>query len=175
MKENDLKSTQRASTTYLIARVFHALRSSRIEPILKPFGITPLQYTILTVIMTHEGLSSADLSRRFYVTPQTMGQVLASLEETGLLKRREDPENRRVLRVAMTAEGRKLVKRCDKQMEKIELEVFGEFDDSEVIAFRRKLYKVAAVLRGGDQATTAAEPVTTAPITAKRKRSTSKT
>ncbi|MEP6906931.1 MAG: MarR family transcriptional regulator [Pseudoxanthomonas sp.] len=171
MNDGDLKGTKRASTTYLIARVFHALRATRIEPILKPFGITPLQYTIMTVIATHEGLSSADLSRRFYVTPQTMGQVLASLEEGGLLKRREDPGNRRVLRVAMTAEGRKLVQRCDKQMEKIELEVFGNLDDSDVEAFRSKLYKVAAVLRGADQVATAVDTAP-APSASKRKRAT---
>ncbi|MEO8778655.1 MAG: MarR family transcriptional regulator [Rhodanobacter sp.] len=141
---------KRASTTYLVARIFHALRATRLEPVLKPFGITPLQYTILTVIVARPGLSSAELSRRFYVTPQTMGQVLAGLEERGLLKRQEDPENRRILLVGMTPEGRKLVQRCDKQMEKIENEVFGDPEDADVKAFREKLYQVAVILRGAE-------------------------
>jgi DNA-binding MarR family transcriptional regulator len=165
--ETKSSSGQRTRTVYLVARVYHALRATRIEPALKSAGITPLQYTIMTVVVSHEGLSSAELSRRFYVTPQTMGQVLAGLEERGFLRRKEDPENRRVLRVSLTAEGRKLVQRCDKQIEKIEQEVFGDPDLPEVAALRDRLFQVVAQLRTSTQAVVEAEPE---PAVAKRRK-----
>jgi DNA-binding MarR family transcriptional regulator len=146
----------RTRTTYLIATVYHALRATRLEPALKPLGVTPLQYTIMTVVDSHEGLSSAQLSRRFYVTPQTMGQVLAGLEERGFLRRREDPENRRVLLVSLTAKGRKLVEDCGRVLGAIEDEIFGGIETG---ALREQLQQVANYLRQNTvAAAAAAEP-----------------
>ncbi|MCD9028727.1 MarR family transcriptional regulator [Luteimonas sp. BDR2-5] len=141
------RSGHRARTIYLIASAYHALRATRLEPALKPLGVTPLQYTIMTVVESHEGLSSAQLSRRFYVTPQTMGQVLAGLEERGLLRRREDPENRRVLLVSLTAKGRRLVDECGRVIGLIEDEIFSDPDCAETAALREQLQKIAAHLR----------------------------
>lgn len=140
-------SAQRARTVYLIASVYHALRATRLEPALKPLGITPLQYTIMTVVESHEGLSSAQLSRRFYVTPQTMGQVLAGLEERALLRRKEDPENRRVLLVSLTAKGRKLVDECGRLIGAIETEIFDDPDCPQTAALREQLLRIASHLR----------------------------
>lgn len=150
----------RARTVYLIATVYHALRATRLEPALKPLGITPLQYTIMTVVESNEGLSSAQLSRRFYVTPQTMGQVLAGLEERGFLRRREDPENRRVLLVSLTAKGRKLVDDCGRVIASIEAEIFHAPDNPETVALREQLQQVANYLRQNTTAaaTPAADP-----------------
>ena len=88
-------------------------------------------------------------------TPQTMGQVLAGLEERGLLRRREDPENRRVLLVSLTAKGRKLVDDCGRVIASIEAEIFHAPDDPETVALREQLQQVANYLR---QNTTAAAP-----------------
>lgn len=138
------ESSPRSRTIYLIAMVHHALRATRLEPALKPLGVTPLQYTILTVIEAHPGLSSAQLSRRFYVTPQTMGQVLAGLAARGLLRRREDPDNRRVLLVQVTAKGRKLIDACSREIAPIEEEIFQA---PETAALRDQLQHVARYLR----------------------------
>ena len=142
---------------YLVARVYHALRATRLEPALKSAGVTPLQYTIMTVVAAHEGLSSAELSRRFYVTPQTMGQVLGNLEQQGLLRRKEDPENRRVLRVSLTAKGERLVEQCESSIEQIEHEIFGSAETAEKAQLRKRLSDVTAYLRN-NPSYPAAEP-----------------
>src|SRR3954462_11866600 len=56
---------------YLIARVFYEMHG-RTERALAPQNVTALQFTILSTLHRCEGLSSAELSRRFKVTPQTM-------------------------------------------------------------------------------------------------------
>jgi len=146
MPDQDLPSGHKLRLGYLVARVFHALRATRLEPALKDAGVTPLQFTIMSVVERHPQLSSAELSRRFYVSAQTMGQVLANLENRGLLSRREDAENRRILRVSLTAKGAKLVRECDLKMDTIEAEIFGD-DSPENDALRARLLDIARHLR----------------------------
>lgn len=133
-------STQ--TTTYMLAQAFHALRALWIEPALKAENLTSLQFTLLSVVDRHAGLSSADLSRRFYVTPQTMGQVLTALEGRGLLIRAENPDNRRLLAMSLTPAGHALVNACQVHMQQIEEEVFGELNEKELTKFRDTLHKV---------------------------------
>jgi len=164
MPDQDLPSGNKLRLVYLVARVFHALRATRLEPALKDAGITPLQFTIMSVVERHPGLSSAELSRRFYVSAQTMGQVLGNLEKRGILRRREDNENRRILRVSLTAKGEKLARECDLKMEAIEAEIFGS-DSADNDALRARLLDISRHLRNQP-----APPPVSAPRPRRRKR-----
>src|ERR687894_847430 len=87
--------------TYLIKRLEMAERA-RMEEVLRPLGITLHQYTALSILERREGLSSAQLARRHFVTPQAMHQLVASMERDGLIERRSDDDNRRILRAWLT-------------------------------------------------------------------------
>ena len=104
---------------FLFARIFYAVRM-RSEEALKPYSLTPMQFTILATLDRLSGLSSAELSRRFNVTPQTMGEMVANLERRSLLVRGQDQSNRRALRLTLTEDGRRLVKLCDAEMDRVE-------------------------------------------------------
>lgn len=135
-----------ARATYLIAQAWYALRD-RVDAALKQHGVTGIQYTVLSVLAGRDNLSPAQLSRRFYVTQQAMGQMLTNLQEAGLLTRTEDPSNRRILRVALTDAGRKLVRQCDAEMKAIEEEAFAGLSASELDALRTTLQSVAQNMR----------------------------
>lgn len=107
------------SMIYLFARIFYAVRM-RSEEALKPHNLTPMQFTILATLYRISGMSSAELSRRFNVTPQTMGEMVANLERRSLLERGQDLANRRALRLTLTDAGRRLVKVCDADMVRVE-------------------------------------------------------
>ncbi len=123
---------------YLLARIFYAMRS-RTEDGLKPFGLTPMQSTILATLKRWDGLSSAELSRRFGVTPQTMGEMIANLERRLLVARRQDPANRRALKLTLTPEGRKMVRLCDDALEAVEGEMFKSLSERELKQLQRQL------------------------------------
>jgi DNA-binding MarR family transcriptional regulator len=140
----DEESTPRregVGTIYLLVLAQYASRM-RVEQVLKPYGVTGLQYSILAVVDRHAGLSSAQLSRRFYATPQNMGQLLASLEARGLIQRQEDTDNRRVLRISLTEEGRRLVREGGQAMERLEAEIYQDFSAEELAAFRASLRRL---------------------------------
>ncbi|NHU42206.1 MarR family transcriptional regulator [Rhodococcus sp. ACPA1] len=92
------------SLLYAIKQLELAIRS-RMDTILRPAGITALQYTALTVLRRCDGLSSAELARNSFVTAQTMGEMIIALESRGLVSRRVDPSNRRQMLTSVTATG----------------------------------------------------------------------
>lgn len=130
------------NTTYLLAQTSNLIRNAWIDPALKEHGITSLQYTVLSVIRRYSGLSSAELSRRFFVAPQTMGPILTQLEKRGLILRKENPENRRLLAISLTPEGETLLTECHRLIDGIEREIFGELDDATLQHFRETLHRI---------------------------------
>ena len=105
--------------SYLIKRVEQGSRSL-IDDQLDTFGITLNQYTALSVLRMRAGLSSAELSRRSFVTPQAMNQLVGILEGRRLLAREADPRHRRILRAYLTPAGHRLLAQCDAVIDEAE-------------------------------------------------------
>jgi DNA-binding MarR family transcriptional regulator len=54
-------------------------------------------------------LNPSEISNRHGVSRNTMSSLIRSLEETGLLERRLDPDDRRRFKISLTEKGRSLV------------------------------------------------------------------
>ena len=126
------------STIYLLHQASQALRS-KLEHAFRPLGVTGIQYTILGLLDRHEGLSSAELSRRFYVTPQTMNQIVAGLTRRGLVTRTSSDANRRILEMGLTKEGRALLARCDRVAQAVEAEALANVPGPQLEEMREQL------------------------------------
>lgn len=135
------QSGRKARTTYLLSKAHFAMRVE-IDNALKAFGITGIQYTVLSIVGRHPGLSSVGLSRRFYRTQQAMGQLLIGLEEKGWLVRSEYPKNRRMLMVTLTDAGRKLVAAGEQAINKVEAATFSSFSSEEMAVFHSVLEQI---------------------------------
>ncbi|WP_169801495.1 MarR family winged helix-turn-helix transcriptional regulator [Hydrogenophaga palleronii] len=142
MLESEALPPTNMRSSWLLMHASQAVRM-KIESALKPCGLTGLQMTVLNMIKNRGGSSSAELSRRFFKTPQAMGQLLNPLLEQGLLQRAEDPGNRRVLRLTLTDSGRKAYATGDAAMRRLEREVFSRFDADTLDALRATLYQIS--------------------------------
>ncbi|WP_081617094.1 MarR family winged helix-turn-helix transcriptional regulator [Wenxinia marina] len=116
---------------------------------LRPHGLNGLQYTILTLVRDRGQMSSAELSRRFFVTPQTMNESVTALERRGLIVRRESEANRRILLAEVTDEARALLRECDGIADAAERAVFGDMDRAETERLNDLLRARIARLRDG--------------------------
>ncbi|MFB7493646.1 MarR family winged helix-turn-helix transcriptional regulator [Streptomyces sp. NPDC056161] len=96
------------SLLYLVKRVELVVRA-RLDELLKPSGVTALQYTALTVLERHDGLTAAQLARDSFVTAQSMADMVRTLETRGYVVRRPNPVNRRELLIALTDLGHRLL------------------------------------------------------------------
>ncbi|SEB92255.1 DNA-binding transcriptional regulator, MarR family [Rhodococcus pyridinivorans] len=134
---------------YAIKQVELAIRS-RMDAILRPLGLTALQYTALTVLRRRGGLSSAELARNSFVTAQTMGEMLAALERRGLVARQVDPDNRRRMFTYLTDEALRLLDEYDTQIRSLEEQMVRDLNGRQREAFRGYLGRCRTAL--GDTA-----------------------
>jgi DNA-binding MarR family transcriptional regulator len=93
------------SLPYLIVRLGHQLSQSFGE-LMGSVGLSARQFGILGQVMKEDGVGSAQLARRFGVTPQSAGDQVEILVDRGLLKR-DKPGPGRKAGIHLTAKGRK--------------------------------------------------------------------
>jgi len=136
--EGAFEEPHKWNMTYLLARIFYEVKD-RTEGALEPHNLTPMQFTILASLSRWKGMCSAELSRRFKVTPQSMGEMIGNLERRGLIVREESPVNRRALKLALSDEGSRVIDSCTAQMRKMEAEMFSAFSPSELHDLRERL------------------------------------
>jgi DNA-binding MarR family transcriptional regulator len=123
---------------YLIKQVELAARS-RLDEIVRPAGLTALQYTALTVLERHNDMTSAQLARNSFVTAQSMADMIAILEGRGLIERRRDLSDRRRLLVALTPAGRAMLDRYRDEVSDLESSMLAGLSPAEVDGLRRAL------------------------------------
>ena len=130
-------------TFYLLAQLNAAIRL-RLERALRDFDLTVAQYTAMSRIRGREILSSAKLARAHHVSPQTMNELIATLETRGLVVRREDPDNRRVLLVSLAEAGRELLASCDRTVDGLESEFFATLTPAALSQLRQTVEGLVA-------------------------------
>jgi DNA-binding MarR family transcriptional regulator len=119
-------------TLYLIKRAEIEV-TSRMAKALEPYDITPIQFTVLYFVDYDKGdLSSAQLSRRFSMTPQSMNELITVLEKKKFLKKTTDPSHKRILRISLTAKGKKLLEDCNHEIDVVESQLLEPLTAKEV-------------------------------------------
>jgi DNA-binding MarR family transcriptional regulator len=112
---------------------------SHLDDIVKAAGITALQYTALTVLDHHDGLSLAQLARDSFVTPQSVADMVANLERNDLVRRDRNPQNRRELIVSLTPQGRKLLSTYAHAVKALESKMTSALTPEQISVFRSQL------------------------------------
>jgi DNA-binding MarR family transcriptional regulator len=130
---------------YLVKQVELAVRS-HLDDLLRPAGLTALQYTALTVLERHPDLSSAQLARNSFVTAQSMADMITTLEGRGLIERHRDRADRRRLVVALTVNGQKLLGHYRDQVRALEAQMLAGLTKAQVSSLRRNLHACHANL-----------------------------
>ncbi|WP_106400790.1 MarR family winged helix-turn-helix transcriptional regulator [Actinocorallia populi] len=130
---------------YSIKQVELATRA-RLDELLRPSGVTTLQYTALTVLERRNGLSGAELARNSFVTPQAMADVIGAIERRGLISRTVDPANRRRHLLRLTDAGHALLAECAGPVAALEEQMLQDFRPEERAAFRDYLNRARTAL-----------------------------
>jgi len=132
---------------YLIKRAEIEI-TNRMSKALDMLGITPIQFTLLYFVKHDKGdLSSAQLSRRFLVTPQSMNELIAVLQRKKLIRKSVDPSHKRILRISLTAKGNKLLTSCNMALDTIEKDLFEDLSNPEIDKIRDIIGKILATSR----------------------------
>lgn len=123
---------------YLVKQLELSVRA-RLDELMRPVGLTALQYTAMTVLERHGDISSAQLARNSFVTAQTMADMVLILEDRGLIERHRDPDDKRRLLIALTPEGRAILEERRPHVAAIEKQMTGALSTSDTALLRRFL------------------------------------
>ncbi|MER8041760.1 MarR family transcriptional regulator [Streptomyces sp. NPDC094032] len=140
-----MKDVAPPSFLYSVKQVELVTRA-RLDELLKPSGVTALQYTALTVLERRDGMSAAELARNSFVTPQSMSDLVGALERRGLIDRTPDPTSRRRHLIYLTEEGRALLALHALAVQELEDAMLKGFTARERAAFRDYLNRARAAL-----------------------------
>jgi len=122
------------------------------EASLGDLGLTTPQYATLAALEDEPGLSSAELARRSFVTPQTMQAIVAGLERRDLLARAATQGRGRVLAAELSGEGRRLVGRAHGAVRAIEERMSAGLSEQEHQQLFDLLRRCARSLEKGQSA-----------------------
>lgn len=123
---------------YVIKQLELAVRA-RLDAVLKPAGVTALQYTALSVLERRPTMSASDLARASFVRAQSTADLVAALTRRGLIERSVDPNNRRRLLISLTEEGYAFLAEYDPLVAELEEQMLNGLDPRERDEFRRLL------------------------------------
>jgi DNA-binding MarR family transcriptional regulator len=133
----------------MTARVIYLIKRAEIEitarmwAALGIYAITPIQYSLLYFIDIAKGdLSSAQLSRRFSMTPQSMNELVQALMQKKLLRKMVDPAHRRILRISLTAKGKLLLEKCNTALDAMEEPLLKKLSATETNTLRNLIGKI---------------------------------
>ncbi len=89
-------------------KLLSQLSGRKFQERLEPFGLTPFHWVVLCCLWQEDGLATSTLGDRLQQVGGTLTGVLDRMAERNLIRRERDPHDRRVWRIWLTDEGRKL-------------------------------------------------------------------
>ena len=100
---------------YLSASLSFGIVRRRIQALVveasMDLGLTYAEFSMLLILFDREGCSQDDMTAYLHVDKAAITRVIKKLEERGYIYRQQDTTDRRLKRLYLTDEGRKIEKR----------------------------------------------------------------
>lgn len=99
------------------------------------------QAMVLCRLFVQDGMIQSEIAQQLSVQGATITDILQRMEEAGLVSRRRDPEDNRLMRVYLTNAGRNKERFIMEQFLKLESAIFSGFEESERSQLRQYLMR----------------------------------
>jgi DNA-binding MarR family transcriptional regulator len=106
-------------------------------------GISILGFQVLSLLEMHDALPMSHLAEELDVALPNATGIVNRMEERGFVVRRDDPTDRRVVRVEMTDAGRRMISEMEAGRRERMLRLFGILDEAQ----QRRLLQAVRDLR----------------------------
>ncbi|MGW4325702.1 MarR family winged helix-turn-helix transcriptional regulator [Nocardia sp. NPDC004573] len=116
------------------------------ESVLRAYGLTMTQYTVLLTLSREDGMSGAQLARACGVTQQSMATVLTGMQNKGLVERNPSPVHAKVMIATLTPTGREQLDRAYQEVIVLERALTDRFTADEHKRFCEFLDRATATL-----------------------------
>lgn len=103
------------------------------------FGTTPVQSSIMQVLLTQPGIDQVALAGEIGIDRTTTSGVLSRLEARGIVRREIDPDNRRTKRAFLTPQGKAMLLGMQQSIDDAHDRLLAPLDRSERKRFLAQL------------------------------------
>ncbi len=136
-----IDETQRVEDWELLAHCSQSYRALS-DSFMDQIQMHRTQAMVLCRLFVQEGIIQSEIAQQLSVQGATITDILQRMEEAGLISRRRDPEDNRLVRVYLTDAGRDKERFIIEQFLKLEDTIFADFKDSERAQLRKYLTRV---------------------------------
>ena len=126
------------------------LLNDRLRDALGEKGVHFGQARILSALLDHGQLTQREIGLGLHIKPATVTNLVKKLEMSGLISRRRDSNDDRIINVMLTMEGKEAATFVKTVIEQIETDIRSEFSSEEVEVLRQPLEKIRNRLGGSD-------------------------
>jgi DNA-binding MarR family transcriptional regulator len=138
-KSMDEEERRKVIKAYMeIFRLIHQRSYSHLEKL----KLYPGQPQLLALINRKEGITQKELSEKNCVKPATITGILNKLEKNHFVYRMSDKEDKRIMRVYLTDDGRKVAENAEHFIQMVTEKMFFGFSDEEVEQFLHLANKI---------------------------------
>jgi DNA-binding MarR family transcriptional regulator len=123
---------------FLLRQIQAATRRAT-EEALRESDLSPAQANVLTELAYGQPRSNAELARLHSVTPQSMVEILASLERRGLISRSAKPDGGRAMPAELTKEGHSQLLSVHLAMRQVEHRLLNSLSTANISHLRKLL------------------------------------
>lgn len=127
-----------------VSQVFRSVSDAFTDQVDIPRG----QAAVLCVIAREDGLTQSEIAERLSVQGATVTNMLQRLEEAGLVIRRRDPEDNRLVRVYLTEAGLEKELSLNAQLGSMQELFFKGIGETERAVLRRQLQQIIENITG---------------------------
>ncbi|WP_406234246.1 MarR family winged helix-turn-helix transcriptional regulator [Nocardia sp. NBC_01009] len=116
------------------------------EAVLRGYGLTMTQYTVLLTLSREDSMSGAQLARACGVTQQSMATVLTGMQNKGVIDRKPSPLHAKVMIASLTPAGLDLLDHAYQEVIVLERALTDRFTSDEHKLFCEFLDRATAAL-----------------------------
>jgi MarR family transcriptional regulator, organic hydroperoxide resistance regulator len=110
--------------------------------ILTNYKITPPQFVALQWLFEEGDMTIGELSSKMYLAFSTTTDLIDRMEKNELLRRVKDEKDRRVVRIHLLEEGKRIINEVITKRQNYLQDVLTNFTTSEVASFKENLTKL---------------------------------
>lgn len=130
-------------TTIEVLRAASAV-SAALTPVVREFGLSLAGFNVLHTLAHADGpLSPRDISKKQVIRPQTLSDILGTLEDGELIDRVRDRRDRRMLLVALSSAGRSRYEACCEPLLAVESGLLRKLSPGDLTALHAFLGRIA--------------------------------
>lgn len=139
----DLPAAIRRSAGFLVKQLSDLFRL-RFEAVLRTQQLHPRQYLLMQVLRDEGPTAQQSLGGRVGMDRTTTMQAVQRLADAGLVVRADDPADRRVYRVELTAKGREVVTALEGRIQEAEAQLLAPLGEQGAEGFKAEIRAVLA-------------------------------